>query len=425
MENKEDIKREVDRLYREHYGKLVASLVSFFRLSEIEWAEDIVQDTFYGALDNWSKKGLPRDSVSWLFKVCKNKTINALRRKGTYYAPWRDTHFPLEDRTKLDQIFLPGEIKDNQLRLLFATCHPSLSPKSQIILTLKTSIGFQVHEIARALDMKLEAVKKNLTRTKQQIRLQNLPLRVPYALHSRERLNSVHRVLYLIFNEGYSASSGKVLIRKELCLEAIRLLRELLEEKQIFNADTQALYALMLFNIARFDTRTDTCGIPIELEYQERSRWDGKLIRSGIKHFNAARKGEPWSTYHLQAAISSLHCTADSFQNTQWKIILGLYDRLLVLNPAPIVQMNRGIALFYSGKTEEALDIIKKLEGLEHHHLYFATLAKMNLLLNRREEALDHYLDALSRTKVEAEKEFLQRKILGLQSTIKEGQQGL
>ena len=283
----------MDRLYREHYGKLVASLVSFFRLSEIEWAEDIVQDTFYGALDNWSKKGLPRDSVSWLFKVCKNKTINALRRKGTHYAPWRDTHFPLEDRTKLDQIFLPGEIKDNQLRLLFATCHPSLSPKSQIILTLKTSIGFQVHEIARALDMKLEAVKKNLTRTKQQIRLQNLPLRVPYALHSRERLNSVHRVLYLIFNEGYSASSGKVFDSKRaMASRRYGSYGNFWRRNRFFNADTQALYALMLFNIARFDTRTDTCGIPIELEYQERSRWDGKLIRSGIKHFNAARKGE-------------------------------------------------------------------------------------------------------------------------------------
>ncbi|NHF58159.1 sigma-70 family RNA polymerase sigma factor [Flavobacteriaceae bacterium TP-CH-4] len=418
MEKSENIKKEVDRLYRELYGKLVASLVSFFQLSKISLAEDIVQDTFYTAIGQWHEKGLPTNPKAWLFRVCKNKTINALRRKDAQYPTFRDNYTEQTDKAKIAQLFLPHQIRDSRLRLLFATCHPNLSPKSQIILTLKTSIGFRMNEIAKALDMKTEAVKKSLTRAKRQLREQKLPLNVPFVLQSRERLNSVHRVLYLLFNEGYSASNGASLIRRELCLEATRLLKALLGEPHISNADTQALYALMLFNIARFDSRVDQYGIPVELESQDRSQWDQEIIRSGIVHFNEARKATTWSSYHLEAGIASLHCSAASFQDTRWDAVLGLYNRLLQLNSGAHIQLNRSIALFYSGNRGKAIDEVEKLKGMEHHHLYFATLAKMYALMGEEKKAIDYYLDALSLTQLEVARTFIQDKIRMLKGTF-------
>ncbi len=380
--------------------------------------EDIVQDSFYAALDDWPKKGVPDNPTAWLFRVCKNKTINALRRKDMRHPAFYDFYAKQNEKAKIDQLFMPHQIKDNQLRLLFATCHPSLAPKSQIILTLKTCAGFRIVEIATALDMKVEAVKKNLSRAKQRLTVQNLPLKVPYALQSRERLHTVHQVLYLIFNEGYSASQGAFLIRTELCLEATRLVRSLLEEDRIPNSDTYALYALMLFNCARLDARTNEDGIAIELEHQDRSLWDYKMIELAIAYFNKARKAPVWSNYHLEAGIASLHCTAQSFEATPWQHIVRLYDRLLKRNRSPLVQMNRYIALFYEGKQQEALLGVQQLNGLGENHLYHATLGMMFAVLQQHQAAIDAYLDALAVTKLAVEKVFIEAKIRALKKRL-------
>lgn len=405
-----EITKEVDRLYRSVSGQLVTSLVSFFKLSNLQLAEDIVQNTFVAALNTWSQKGIPDDPVAWLFKVCKNKTINELKKKKNHFSEYNQS-FVNNHHIQLEQAFLASEIKDNQLRLLFAICHPAFSPKTRIILTLKTLNGFKVQEIAKGLGMKIAAVKKNLSRAKQLIKEKNLPLKVPFIMQSKERLVSVHQILYLIFNEGYSASSGGVIIRKELCLEAIKLTSTLLEEHKIANEETQALFALMLFNIARFEARTNLEGDLVELEKQDRSLWDQELINQGIKHFNVSRKASSWSTYHFEAAIASLHCTAKSFSDTNWHVILRLYDDLFKINPSPFVALNRNIALFYTGKAEEAYVAISEIKGLETHHFYHATLAKICSVLTKNEAALNHYLEALKYTKIDTEKRFIKEKI--------------
>ncbi len=413
-----NIQQEVDHLYRFYYGKLVASLVSFFKLSEISLAEDIVQDTFYAALKNWSENGVPEQPSGWLFKVCKNKTINAVQRKGTQYLELNEHHLTASRSQRLEQLFLPHEIRDSRLRLLFATCHPILSVKAQIVLTLKTSIGFHTIEIAKALNMELAAVKKTVSRAKKQLKEQNVLFKVPYALQSRERINTVHRILYLIFNEGYSSSTGAQLIRKDLCLEAIRTLKALLEEPKIGTTDTKALYALMLFNSARFEGRTNNEGIPITLEDQDRSLWDQKTIQLGIRYFNAARKTAAWSSYHYEAGIASLHCNAKNFAETPWNAILGLYDGLCTINNNDTVLLNRFIALFYSGERQVAMAKVKSLKGLEKNHLYFATLAKMHAIENQPKAALDFYLNALALTKMEVEKNFIRQKIGKLEKLL-------
>ncbi len=413
-----NIQKEVDQLYRLYYGKLVASLVSYFELSEINLAEDIVQDTFYAALRNWTKNGVPRQAAGWLFKVCKNKTINAIKREGAYHTRLSDHHLSPFPAQKVARLFLPHEIRDNQLRLLFATCHPALSVKAQIMLTLKTTIGFRTTEIARALHMEMDAVKKTLSRAKKRLKDQNIPFKVPYALQSKERINTVHRILYLIFNEGYSASSGVDLIRKELCLAAIRPLEALLGETKISDYDTEALYSLMLFNVARFESRIDKAGVPISLEDQDRSLWDHETIQIGIHYFNRARKKAAWSSYHYEAGIASLHCTAKHFNETPWNAILTLYEGLSAINDGALVFLNRYIALFYSGEREVAIEQVASLKGLEKNHLYFATLGKMHALQNHCEEALDFYLDALTLAKLEVEKCFIRQKITALKKLL-------
>ncbi len=405
------ITKEVDRFYRDNFGKLVTSLVSYFRLSNLQLAEDIVQETFVAALKNWSAKGIPTDPQAWLFKVCKNKALNVLDRERTKNKA-SSVLVRLEDANhQLDQSFLPSEIKDNQLRLLFAACHPHFSAKARIILTLKILAGFKVEEIAKGLVMQPGAVRKTLLRTKQTITELNMPLKVPFILQSRERLNSVHQVLYLTFNEGYRASFGDQVIREELCLQGMQLVKALLEEENIMTQDTQALFSLMLFNVSRFHARLDDNGEPIELELQDRSLWDQDLILQGIKYFNAAKSASPWSNYHYEAAIASLHCTAPSFKETPWDSIVKLYDGLLQINASPFVCLNRNLALFYSGCRHDALRQVESIRGLENNYNYLAALAKMNHSLGNRQVALDHYLDAFNLATVNGEKRFLAKKI--------------
>ena len=407
----EKVAREIDGLYRSTYGKLLASLVSFFNLSNIQLAEDIVQETFISAHTNWTTNGIPNQPEAWLFKACKNKAINALNKKDNQLYRHFDVSSIRGGYPELETAFSPSEIKNNRLYLLFAACHPLFSSKARIILTLKTLIGFKTEEIARALHMKNEAVKKVLSRTKNTIKDRNLPLKIPFLAQSKERLTSVHQILYLIFNEGYSAHSGDLLIKKELCLEALRLTSSLIHETRIADDHTHALYALLLLNTSRFDARTDAASDIIELEHQDRSLWDKELINAGIHHFNRSRKSEQWSVYHYEAAIASLHCTAPHFGKTNWNGIIKLYQKLQQINNSPFLELNKNIALFYSGEAALALENIERLSGLETSHLYHAALGKMYAATASAEKALNAYLDALKYTHIGPERRFLEKKI--------------
>lgn len=316
---------------------------------------------------------------------------------------------------QLEQAFLPNEIRDNQLRLLFALCHPAFPPKSQLILTLKILAGFRVEEIARALGMNAEAVKKNLSRTKGQIRENNMQLHVPFRMQSVDRLAIVHQVLYLLFNEGYRASAGERVIKAELCLEAMRMTRALLDEETISNSDTAALFSLMLFHAARFNSRTDAAGEIIDLQQQDRSCWDLTLIQKGIRYFNLAKKGKAWSGYHFEAAIASIHCLAPGFSETNWPAIVKLYDGLLEINNSRFVAFNKIIALFYAGESEQALMELLDLKGLEENALYYIALAEIYEQLGQKENALRNFQSGLGRSSLSGEKNYLKRKIKDLQ----------
>ncbi|MEL6923087.1 MAG: sigma-70 family RNA polymerase sigma factor [Bacteroidota bacterium] len=412
------IAQQIDQLYRQHAGALMTSLVSYFNLSNLSLAEDIVQNTFVAALENWSTQGIPEQPKAWLFRVCKNKALNHLKRQQHF----RDQVLPntqtatapeISGRVfaKLDNAFLDYEIKDNQLRLLFAISHPDFAPKSSIILTLKTLAGFRLQEIASGLGMQTEAVKKNLQRTRQQIRKNNMPLRVPFLLQSKKRLQRVHQVLYLMFNESYHSNTGTAVIRHELCVQALRLTRALLDEPRIATADTRALFALMLFNVARFHARLNEQNQLVELAQQNRQLWDAALIDEAIRHFNRSRKSDHWSRYHYEAGIASLHCTATTFDTTNWKAIVQLYDQLYQLQPNPFVQLNRCIALHYAGQTRQALQTLQKLKALGTNALYWTTLGELHAQLAEKEKAIDHFLTALQFATTDVAKAGIKRKI--------------
>ncbi|MBL3655234.1 RNA polymerase sigma factor [Fulvivirga sediminis] len=402
-----NITREVDHLYREYSGMLVSSLVAYFEINNLQVAEDIVQDTFISALKNWQINGMPHSPKAWLFKVCKNKCINELRKKTV------SLNITSDQTQESPEIWLPNELRDSQLRLLFATCHPDFSTKAQIILTLKTVASFKENEIAVGLGMTREAVKKILTRTRAYIKNNNLLLKVPFRLQSKLRLTIVHQVLYLIFNEGYKASSGNNIIRKDLCLQAMRLVRLLLDSPQLNTADTHALFSLMLFNVARFNSRTSEEGEMIELKDQDRTLWDHQLIMTGVKHLNIANLAiqQVISRYHLEAGIASIHCLAKNFEQTNWNRILMLYRQLKKMYNSPFIQLNYCIALHYHGDSEMALELLNKIDGLEYNLSYLCTKAMLYKHLNQHQRAIDYYLEALNAAQIPTEKHSIQKKL--------------
>lgn len=358
---------------------------------------------------------MPEEPVAWLFTVCKNKTINELKRKQHPSSLEFSSSRSEAKVHQLEQAFLPNEIRDNQLRLLFAFCHPAFPPKSQLILTLKVLAGFRVEEIARGLGMNAEAVKKNLSRTKGQIRENNMQLHVPFRMQSVERLAMVHQVLYLMFNEGYRASSGERMIKTELCLEAMRMTRALLDEEKTSNSDTRALFSLMLFHAARFNARTAAAGEILDLKQQDRSCWDPDLIQQGIHYFNLAKKKKAWSGYHFEAAIASIHCLTPCFRDINWPAIVKLYDGLLKINSSCFVAFNRAIALFYAGEPVQALTELRGLRGLEGNPLYYIALAEIYEHLEKKEDALHCFHKALALSSLLVEQKYLEKKIRALQ----------
>ena len=413
-----EVARVIDQLYREYSGKLIVSLVAYFGLNNLKSAEDLVQETFLSAIQNWEMKGLPQQPSAWLYKTAKNKAINWL--KQTKQNDQKTSVFEssvVDEAYNIDQLFLEHEIQDNQLRLLFAYCHPDFAPRTQVIITLKTIAGFKTEEIAHGLGMNYEAVKKTLTRTRKQIKERRLQLKVPFLLQSRKRLANVHIVLYLLFNEGYNATSGKALIKKELCLEAMRLTQSLLDHPTISNDDTHALLALMLFNTARFEARMNSKGVIIDLEMQNRELWDNQLIKLGYFHLKKAQINNKLSRYHLEAGIASLHCATTDFSKTNWRAILGLYNHLYEIHPSPFVFLNRCIALAYSGDVEEAIQGLLKIDDnyFKNYHLYFLTLAKLHSRIGQNLKAKEYYSNALQLTRIQAEQEYIMDCINGLE----------
>jgi RNA polymerase sigma-70 factor (ECF subfamily) len=405
----------VEHLFRTEAGKMTAALTRVFGFERYEMAEDIVQDTIYQALKDWSYNRVPENPTAWLYRVAKNKAIDYLRRENKFHEITSRLKPVLQSADAAEPVvnfyFSEDEIADSQLRMMFAVCHPSIPEEAQIALVLKTLCGFSVEEIARAFLSGNAAIEKRLYRAKEKIREEHVELLVPPGAELESRLEVVLYSLYLLFNEGYNASVGDSVIRKDLCYEAMRLCLLLTEYEHTNTAETKALLALMCYNASRFDARVDGQGFIILLKDQDRSKWDYELINKGHYYMESAGESDVVSSYHLEAAISSFHCTAKNFEATDWKSILLLYDELIKRNQSPVVQLNRAIALGMAQSKEQAIKEVLKITVLQHHYLYNSTLGDLYAELGNQPKALLYYLEAIKQTNSPQEKELLKKKM--------------
>lgn len=418
----------INELYKSHFGKMVTAMLQFSRDIDLEMAEDLVQDAFYAALSTWKLNGIPENPAGWAYSVCRNNAINALRKKKTYSNPFEEE---MAISKALEQISgaleeIPGAFDkiyglldlsdpffdDQQMRLLFACAHPRLTSKMQVVITLKYVANLRAESIARALGMTVDGIDKVLARAKQRIKLENVFLTSPSPQQLKTRLPVVHKIIYLIFNEGYRASSGKDLTRQELCEESLIMTKCLLDN-HISNEDTFALYALLLFNAARMEARVTEAGALSDLEDQDRNAWNKDLITLG-KHYLGRSQNGPISSYHYQAAIAYLHCSAPAFAQTDWTTITGIYVQLLENNPNPFVELNYAIALYFGGETQKAFKVLHDLQGtfLEQYYLLHATLGKLYLLQGDNFRGEQHLSRALTLTHFQAEKDFVNKILL-------------
>ena len=399
----------ITHLFRHEAGRIVSLLTRVFGLDRIELAEDVVQEALLKALQQWPYNGIPDNPSAWIMHVAKNHALDILRHDQTFKSKEGEILYAaLTDYSDENEVFLENEIEDDQLRMMFACCHPALSPESQIALTLKTLCGFGTAEIARAFLSNEETIHKRLVRARQ--RLQEEPFEIPSGKGLSPRLDAVLKALYLLFNEGYNASHGEELIRKDLCEESIRLTRLLSQHPAGNTPKTHALLALMLLHSARFPARLNDIGLILQLKDQDRSLWDRALIAEGMREMDASAEGSEISEYHLQAGIASSHCLSESYESTEWSRILNLYDMLVEINDSPVVSLNRAIAISKVHGPQAGIQAIANIRNREHldrYYLLYAVLGEFHMALNDFENAAKSYRKALELTQVRSEQVFL------------------
>lgn len=409
----------LDRLFRDHYTKTVAVLTRCFGTARLELVEEAVQESLLRAVKTWPHTGIPSHPEAWLYRTAKNLAIDALRREQNLQR--KKKHILSEGISIIfpePEYLDSNHIKDDQLKMLFICCHPVLSRESQLCLGLKTLCGLSVSEIARALLSNEPTIAQRIVRAKRKIKEEKLPFELPHPSQLPDRLDSVLRVLYLLFNEGYSAYEGDLLLREDLCFEAIRLVSLLLSSPAGNFPQVHALQALFLLQASRLPGRLNAEGHILLLANQDRNIWDQVLIRRGIYQLQLAKEGNELSTYHLLAGIAACHCLAKSYEDTDWPTILWYYEELVKISPSPIHAMNRAIALSQVAGTPAGLEALLNLSNgpfLKSHYLYYASLAEFYKELKNYQEASDHCLEALALVKTAPEKELLIRKLKELQ----------
>jgi RNA polymerase sigma factor (sigma-70 family) len=413
--NAKHINELADHLFRHESGKMIAVLSRMLGLQNLETAQDIVQDTLIQAMNTWRFNVIPENPSGWLYRVAKNKAIDFLRREKKFKEISPEYAYLLQSEYTLtptvNNFFLENEIQDSQLRMMFACCHPAIPEESQIALTLKTLCGLSVNEIAKAFLTNNETISKRIYRAKEKIKGAKIELDVPTGDELASRLDVILKSLYLLFNEGYNSSHPQHLIREELCGEAIRLCH-LLSQQPITNYPrVKALLSLMCFQSSRLSARLDDKGNIIVLKYQDRSKWYRPLIQKGFDYLDAASEPFETSTYHLEAAIASLHAAAPSFETTDWKSIYHLYEMLYQLQPNPVVAMNKAIASAYSISKQKALEELKKIKGLEQYHIYHASIGEMYFELEEKAVAKEYFKKAYKLTDSLTEQQLLLKKI--------------
>ncbi len=399
----------IPHLFRTEYRKIVSVLCRRFGFEHIETAEDIASDTFLIAAETWGQHGLPANPTAWLYTVAKNNALNYLQRSSTFenrVAPELLSSSSPPEETLID--LSPQNTNDSQLQMMFALCHPAISPEAQIGLSLRILCGFGIEEIADAFLTNKETINKRLHRAKERLREAGIRIEFPPPEDIDDRLETVLRTIYLLFNEGYYSISQNAVLRKDLCLEAMRLCSMLVENEQTNKPEVNALLSLMCFHASRFDARIDRNGDPVLYQDQDTSLWDTELISKGSYFLNRAASGNSLSRYHLEAAIAWWH-TVKIDTKEKWDNILQLYNQLLQIEYSPVAALNRTYALSRVHGKEAAITEAEKLR-LTESHFYFALLGELYTGIDN-DRAKQHLRTAFTLAKTTTDKKAIQKKI--------------
>jgi len=402
---------------------MVATLTRIFGVEHLGLAEDVVQEALERALRTWSFYGVPENASAWLMRVARNKALDVVRREKSFREKEVEIVRQMEGRAAGDDraTFGEEEIVDDRLRMMFVCCHPSLPADVQVALVLKTLCGFSALEISRAFLTTEAAIAKRLTRAKQKIRDARIPFEIPTGEELARRLEGVLQSLYLLFNEGYKASSGEKLVREETCQEAIRLASLLADHPAGNCSKTHALLALMLLNAARFPARVDSQGNLLLLQDQDRTQWDQGTIARGMYHLAKSAAGNEISEYHLQAGIVACHCAAKDFESTDWNNILALYDGLVAFDHSPVVALNRAVAVANVHGPKAGLDAVEAIpdrETLDSYYLFYAVLGEFESRMNEPLAAAGYFRKSLQLAQTSTERQFLAKRFQACEEQI-------
>jgi RNA polymerase sigma factor (sigma-70 family) len=416
-----EISQVVEHLFRHEAGKMIAILTRIFGIEHLHLAEDVIQEALIRALQTWPYYGVPKNPSAWFMRVARNLALDVVRRQKVFREKETEIVGQMEQGSKEEFVFSEHEIKDDVLRMMFVCCHPAIPREAQVALALKTLCGFNTTEISKAFLTTEAAIAKRLVRAGQKIREARIPFEIPAGEESTRRLDAVLQTLYLLFNEGYKASSGSKLVREELCNEAIRL-GTLLAEHPVGNRPaTHALLALMFLNAARLPGRMDDEGNLLRLKEQDRSRWNVVLIARGLFHLAHSAAGDEISEYHLQAGISAVHCAAKDYASTDWPQILSLYDRLIEFDDSPVIALNRAVALANVEGPQAGIDAVAAIsdrDKLEDYYLLYAVLGEFAAQLNDRQNAAAHFRKSLELAELKSEKAFLEQRMRACEGQV-------
>ena len=412
----QEVSQLVEHLFRQEAGKMVSTLAWIFGVEHLNLAEDVVQEALARALQTWPFYGIPKNPSAWIMQVSRNLALDVVRREKVFRNKEEAIVALMEQRNPAheDSVLLEQELKDDRLRMMFVCCHPLVPQEAHVALALKTLCGFGIGEISRAFLTSEAAIAKRLTRARQKIRDERIAFEIPAGEQLTARLDGVLQTIYLLFNEGYKASSGEKLVREELCLEAIRLAALLAGNPAGNGPKTHALLALMLLNAARLATRVDAEGNILRLKEQDRAQWDQPMIARGMFHLAQSAAGDEISEYHLQAGIAACHASARDYESTDWRRILGLYERLIERDDSPVVALNRAVALANVHGPEaglEALAPIRERKELSSYYLLHAVLGEFEAQRNDAQAAAAHFRKSLELADLKSEHTFLTNRL--------------